>query len=200
MKRKILVRLILTLVVVFMMVALAHAVKEGHPAGCTCCCCGTAAKQAQGPAAEDAQKYPECKYCGMNRQSFAQSRMLIEYNDGSAVGTCSLHCAAIDLMVNLNKTTQAIRVGDCQTKELTDAEKAIWVIGGKKPGVMTKRAKWAFADKKDARTFIKENGGKLANFDLAMKASYEDMYADTKSIREKRARQQQPKPQEPKSE
>ena len=57
---------------------------------------------------------------------------------------------------------------------------------------MTKSAKWAFADKKDAEAFIKENGGKLANFDDAMKASYEDMYNnmynDTKMIREKRAK------------
>ena len=53
---------------------------------------------------------------------------------------------------------------------------------------MTKRAKWAFADKKGAEAFIKENGGKLAYFDDAMKATYEDMYADTKMIREKRAK------------
>jgi nitrous oxide reductase accessory protein NosL len=71
---------------------------------------------------------------------------------------------------------------------LLDAEKACWVIGGKKPGVMTKRAKWAFASDKDAQAFIKENEGKPASFDEAMKASYEDMYTDTKMIRERRAK------------
>lgn len=35
-------------------------------------------------------------------------------------------------------------VGDYNTKRLIDAEKAVWVIGGGKQGVMTKRAKWAF--------------------------------------------------------
>jgi nitrous oxide reductase accessory protein NosL len=77
-------------------------------------------------------------------------------------------------------------VGDFKTKKLIDAEKAFWVIGGSKPGVMTKRAKWAFESKADADAFIKENGGKPASFDEAIKASYEDMYADTKMIRDKR--------------
>ncbi len=79
-------------------------------------------------------------------------------------------------------------MADYNKKNLIDAEKAFWVIGGKKPGVMTKTAKWAFADKKDADAFIKENGGKLATFEDAMKTTYGDMYSDTKMIREKRAK------------
>jgi copper chaperone NosL len=138
--------------------------------------------------AEDIQKYPNCQYCGMDRQKFAHSRMLIDYSDGSGVGTCSIHCAAVDLAQNIDKTPKAILVADYQNKNLVDAEKANWVIGGNKPGVMTKRAKWAFADQKAAESFSKENGGQLASFDNAMKASYEDMYADTKMIREKRAK------------
>ena len=53
-------------------------------------------------------------------------------------------------------------------------------------GVMTKQAKWAFENKADADKFIEDNGGAIASFDNAMKASYEDMYQDTKMIREKR--------------
>jgi nitrous oxide reductase accessory protein NosL len=53
-------------------------------------------------------------------------------------------------------------------------------------GVMTKRAKWAFEKKDDAEKFIKEDGGAIAPFDEAMKGAYEDMYADTKMIRERR--------------
>jgi nitrous oxide reductase accessory protein NosL len=77
-------------------------------------------------------------------------------------------------------------VGDFNTGNLIDAEKAAWVIGGGKPGVMTKNAKWAFAEKADAEKYIAANGGALSTFDQAMKASYEDMYTDTKMIREKR--------------
>jgi len=137
-------------------------------------------------AQEDIQKHPSCKYCGMNRQQFAHSRVLIEYDDASAVGTCSIHCAAVDLAINIDKTPKAIQVGDYNSKVLIDAEKAFWVIGGSKMGVMTKRAKWAFEKKEDAEKFIKENGGETATFDVAMKAAYEDMYSDTKMIRERR--------------
>ena len=138
--------------------------------------------------AEDIQKYPDCKYCGMDRQKFAISRMLIDYSDGSKLGSCSIHCVAVDLAQNIDKTPKAIQVADYQSKNLIDAEKANWVIGGNKPGVMSNRAKWAFADQKAAEAFVKENGGQLASFDDAMKATYEDMYADTKMIRERRAK------------
>jgi copper chaperone NosL len=135
---------------------------------------------------EDAKKHPSCKFCGMDREKFAHSRMFLEYDDGSTEGACSIHCAAIDLVLNMDKTPRAIKVGDYNTKNLIDAEKAQWVIGGSKMGVMTKRAKWAFEKKEDAEKFIKENGGKLASFDEALKASYDDIYDDTKMIRERR--------------
>ena len=137
-------------------------------------------------AQDDVAKQASCKYCGMDRKTFAHSRMLVSYEDGAALGTCSLHCAAVELALNIDKTPRTIEVGDYKTKKLVDAEKAFWVIGGSKPGVMTKRAKWAFESKADADAFIKENGGKPASFDEAIKASYEDMYADTKMIRDKR--------------
>ena len=139
-----------------------------------------------GWAQEDIQTHPSCKYCGMDRQKFSHSRMLVEYDDGSSVGTCSIHCLAVDFSLNIDKTPKAIGVGDYNTKALIDAEKAVWVIGGSKPGVMTKRAKWAFAEKEAADAFVKENQGQIATFDEAMKATYEDMYNDTRMIREKR--------------
>ena len=137
-------------------------------------------------AQDDVKKHPSCKFCGMDREKFAHSRMFIQYDDGSTEGTCSIHCAAIDLVLNLDKTPRAIQVGDYNTKNLIDAEKALWVIGGSKMGVMTKRAKWAFEKKEDAEKFVKENGGKLASFDEALKAAYDDIYEDTKMIRERR--------------
>lgn len=135
---------------------------------------------------DDLEKAPACKYCGMDRAKFAHSRMLVEYNDGTSVSICSLHCLAVDFSLNIDKTPRLMQVGDLNSKNLINAEKAFWVIGGNKPGVMTKQAKWAFENKEDAEKFIPENGGSLATFDEAMKAAYESMYADTKMIREKR--------------
>jgi copper chaperone NosL len=138
-------------------------------------------------AADDVKQAPSCKYCGMDRNMFAHSRMFIEYDDGKTEGFCSIHCAAVDLAVNIDHSPKLVSVGDYGTKELIDVEKAFWVIGGNKPGVMTKRAKWAFKTKDGAEAFVKESGGSIATFDEAMKAAYEDMYQDTKMIRERRA-------------
>jgi nitrous oxide reductase accessory protein NosL len=137
-------------------------------------------------APEDVTKTPACKYCGMSREKFAHSRMQVEYNDGSVTGTCSLHCLATELSNAIDKDPVATKVGDYNTKELIDAEKATWVIGGDVSGVMTSRPKWAFAKKEDAEAFIAANKGALATFDAAMDAAYADMDDDTKAIRERR--------------
>jgi nitrous oxide reductase accessory protein NosL len=134
----------------------------------------------------DQKKHASCSYCGMDRVKFAHSRMLIDYDDKSSAGTCSLHCTAVEFALTIDKTPEAIKVGDFNSKELIDAESAVWVIGGDKRGVMTSRAKWAFSDQAAADKFVASHGGAIASFDQAMKAAYEDMYKDTQMIRKKR--------------
>ncbi len=135
---------------------------------------------------DDVAVHKSCKLCGMDRGMFDFSRMLVEYDDGTIVPLCSIHCAAIDMANNIDKTPKSIRVGDFNNKQLIDAENAFWVVGGNKPGVMSKRGKWAFEKKVDAETFVKMNQGKIVPFEEAIRMAYEDMYADTKMIREKR--------------
>jgi copper chaperone NosL len=137
-------------------------------------------------AQEDIQKHPSCQYCGMDRAKFAHSRIFIVYDDGTTMGTCSLHCAAVDLAIHLDKTPQTIQVGDYYTKKLLPVSDAVWVIGGSKMGVMTKKAKWAFEKKEEAQRYMGENGGKETGFEECIKAAYEDMYEDTRMIRERR--------------
>jgi copper chaperone NosL len=149
-------------------------------------------------AQEDIQKHKACPYCGMDREQYAHSRTLITYDDWSEVGTCSVHCAAVELSLKLDKTPNSIQVGDYNTKKLIDAENATWVVGGNKPGVMSKNAKWAFEKKADAEAFVSGNGGTIATFDQVMKVAYEDMYGDTKMIRERRRMKRMQNPMEPK--
>ncbi len=59
-------------------------------------------------------------------------------------------------------------------------------VGGSKPGVMSKSAKWAFENKADAEAFVKENSGVITTFDEAVKSAFEDMFQDSKMIRDKR--------------
>ncbi len=132
----------------------------------------------------DVVQAPSCRHCGMDRGTFSHSRMLIAYEDGSTVATCSLHCTAVELANTIDRIPVAVRVADYDGKELLDVDTAVWVIGGSKKGVMTGQAKWAFASSGAAERFIKAYGGRIAGFDEAIKAAYDDMYQDTKMIRE----------------
>ena len=156
-------------------------------------CLVTLASLSFAASVTDLEKHPSCKYCGMDRSKYAHSRMLIEYDDGTSSGACSLHCSAVDLANNIDKLPKNISVGDYRTNKLVDAEKAFWVVGGNKPGVMTSNPKWAFEHRPDAESFIKENGGVVVTFDDAIKAAYEDMYRDTRQIRERRKMKRSPK-------
>ena len=126
-------------------------------------------------AQDDLKKFPSCQVCGMDRAKFAHSRMVIEYEDGTTVGVCSIHCAAADMKQNKDKQVRSLTVADYGTKELIDARTATWVVGGKKAGVMTSTPKWAFAREEEARKFIQENGGQVTPFDGVMKAANEEM-------------------------
>lgn len=146
--------------------------------------CLAAAPTASAAPPADVAQSPSCRHCGMDRGKFGQSRMVIEYEDGSAVATCSLHCAAVELAITIDRIPVMVRVADYDGKELLDADKAVWVMGGGKKGVMTGQAKWAFATRGAAERFVQANGGSIAGFDEAIKAAYDDMYQDTKMIRE----------------
>jgi len=125
--------------------------------------CQSAEKSIEVPA--------DCKQCGMNRTKFSHSRMVVTYKDGSSTGTCSINCVVVDMKANKGKEVKSFQVGDYDSKKLIDAKSASWVIGGKKKGVMTPVAKWAFADKSGAEKFIKGNGGTLTTFDEVLKAA-----------------------------
>jgi copper chaperone NosL len=119
-------------------------------------------------AAEKVEPPGECKQCGMDRVAFAHGRMMIVYADGTTAGTCSLNCAAVEMKANKGKRVKALKVADYMTKRLVDARTAVWVIGGSKDGIMTEIPKWAFAVKPAAERFVKENGGRIADFNEAL--------------------------------
>lgn len=125
-------------------------------------------------AAGNIEAPANCKQCGMNRTTFSHSRMVVTYSDGSSSGTCSLNCVVNDAKKAKGKTVTTYQVADYNSSKLIDAKKAFWIIGGKKKGVMTSVPKWAFANKKDADAFIRENGGKPATFNEALKSAEEE--------------------------
>ncbi|MFZ4858258.1 MAG: nitrous oxide reductase accessory protein NosL [Desulfuromonadaceae bacterium] len=113
----------------------------------------------------------DCALCGMNRTKFNYSRAIVTFEDGSRTGTCSVNCAHDAVSGNAGKKVRRIQVADYGTKQLLDAKTAVWVVGGKKSGVMSPVAKWAFAKKKAAEKYVGEFGGRITGFDDAWKAS-----------------------------
>lgn len=116
----------------------------------------------------DVKAHQACPHCGMDREKFAHSRMLVTYTDGTSAGVCSVHCAATELKASKGKTVKYVEVADLNSKTLLDAEKATWVIGGSRKGVMTRNPKWAFAAKDDAAAFVSKNGGRVATYKEAL--------------------------------
>jgi copper chaperone NosL len=121
----------------------------------------------------DIDQHRDCKHCGMDRKAFGYSRMLVEYKDGKNAGTCSLHCVITELNSKSGEVT-FYKVADRNTRELIDAEKAVWVIGGSKRGVMTMRAKWAFTTREAAQIFVDDYGGTIAAWSETLAAAKED--------------------------
>lgn len=147
------------------------------------------------PLKDELAKYPRCRYCGMERAKFSHSRHLIVYDDDSVDGTCSLHCAAIGLSLNMDLGPKAIWVGDAGASEspkpLVLVDKAFYVIDPSRPGTMTKTSNFAYADKAkaDAAAAAEASaraGAKVVGFDEALRGAYLVMADDTIRLRKMR--------------
>ncbi|HSM27902.1 MAG TPA: nitrous oxide reductase accessory protein NosL [Thioalkalivibrio sp.] len=143
------------------------------------------------PLVDELEKYPRCPYCGMDRRKWHHSRHLIHYDDGRVDGTCSIHCTAIALAVNMDLGPQAIYTADfgsdSEIKPMVDVTEAIYLIGSALPGTMSARSKMAFAHAAAAELTLATHGGELADFDAALLAAYLDMAQNTVMIRKRRA-------------
>jgi copper chaperone NosL len=147
------------------------------------------------PLDDDIAKYPKCPYCGMDRKQYHHSRHLVHYQDDLVDATCSLHCAALSLALNMDRGPKAIFAADfgakTDPKPLINVDAATYLIGSKLPGVMTAQSKVAFGSKAAAEAAKKENGGELGDFAAALQAAYQSMANDTLMIRKKRAEKKQ---------
>ena len=142
------------------------------------------------PLKDELAKYPKCPYCGMDRKQFHRTRQLVWYGDDRVDATCSVHCTALSLSVNMDLMPKALYAADAGAKDevvpLVDADKAVYLVGSKLPPVMSRTSKYAYASREAAEAVKAEQGGEVTDFDGALKASYLDMAADTAMIRKKR--------------
>ena len=142
------------------------------------------------PLEDELKKYPKCPHCGMDRTMWNHSRHLVHYDDDLAVGTCSLHCLAISLSINLDRGIKAIYAADFgaegRPRPMINVDDATYLIGSGLGGTMTGKSKMAFGVADKAKAAQDKQGGELGSFDDALKAAYLSMADDTIMIRRRR--------------
>lgn len=143
------------------------------------------------PLNDELAKFPKCPYCGMDRTEYQHSRHLVHYDDDLVDGTCSIHCLAISLALNLDRGPKAMYAADFGSKDavkpLVPVDSATYLIGSRLKGTMTTLSKVAFAEKASAEAAKAEQGGELGGFDEALTQAYLGMAKDTLMIRKNRA-------------
>ncbi|MGD8931085.1 MAG: nitrous oxide reductase accessory protein NosL [Chromatiales bacterium] len=147
------------------------------------------------PLQDELGKYPKCPYCGMSRKQWQHSRHLVQYDDDLVDGTCSIHCLAISLSLNLDRGPKAIYAADFGSAEpikpLIEVDQASYLIGSRLQATMSRQSKMAFASKDAAKAAQSEQGGQLGSFDDALRDAYLGMHSDTMMVRKKRAERRQ---------
>ena len=123
-----------------------------------------------------------CNLCAMDLQKYYRTKYILTLEDGSKKYTCSIHCAAINIK---GKKVKKIEAADYITGNMMDAGKACYLTGSDIRGVMSMTSKLAFAKKAEAITFQKEHGGKLTDFNGALKAVKSDMAEDMEMLKQK---------------
>ena len=127
------------------------------------------------------QKGPQkewCPVCGMNLTNFYKTSHAVILKNGTKKQYCSIRCLAYD-WPNIEGQIKAILVVDAKTEKLINARKAVYLIGSKAEGTMTKISKIAFASEKDAKEFQKELGGNLGTFADAFKLAKNSLKSDS---------------------
>lgn len=142
------------------------------------------------PNEADLEKYLVCPYCGMDRRYFHKTRMLIKYGNDVPDPLCAIHCAAISLSLNLTLDPKVIYVADnavdIEPRPLIDAEKATFLVGSDIPGIMTSNSKMAYGSVEAATAAMDRHGGKLMDFQQAIRAAYSDLADDMDGMRRSR--------------
>lgn len=143
------------------------------------------------PLENELEKYPKCPYCGMDRNKWQHSRHLVHYDDDLVDGTCSIHCLANSLSLNLDRGPKAIYAADFGSEEdikpLVEVDNASYLIGSDLKGTMAKQSKMAFASADAAKAAKEQHGGELGSFDDALRVTYLNMQSDIVMIRKRRA-------------
>ena len=113
-----------------------------------------------------------CIVCGMKLPMFFKTNHAAKLH-GKDRQYCSIHCLAEDKNIK-KRDLDDIRVVDVTTLKFIDAKSAFYVVGSSKKGTMSMVSKYAFSKKEDALKFSQQFGGKVVDFNTALKMAMRD--------------------------
>ncbi len=127
----------------------------------------------------------QCPNCGMSIPVWGRTRHTFTLA-GTAYRTCSIRCLA-DMVRKDGHSAENVRVALYLKPEIMlAADKAVYVIGSDALGTMTMHSKIGFAGQDAADGFIKEHGGKCADFSGALTAAAAELSGSYKRIENNR--------------
>jgi hypothetical protein len=133
-------------------------------------------------ARPDVQEHPECTLCGMDRETFADTRHLLEYEDGTQVGTCSGFPAPTRVLA-------ADLSGKGPVPPLREVRYLTYALDPSKGGTMSPRSKQAYLKRADAVASLGEGGRPIGFAEAAREALAEVVDMMTAGlVRERRRR------------
>lgn len=114
-----------------------------------------------------------CLRCGMDLVKFYKTSHAAESEDGNThYQYCSIHCLEDHLGDGINLKNP--KVVDVKSLKLISVADAVYVVGSKVRGTMTRVSKYAFSKKQDAEKFKVQNGGEIMDFNSALAKAKED--------------------------
>lgn len=133
-----------------------------------------------------------CSVCGMKIGMFYKTSHSSELDDDTKRQYCSIRCLSVDKKNNKIKKN-SIQVVDAKSEKHIDARSAIYVVGSKVYGTMSKVSKFAFSSKKDALEFQKKYQGKILDFNGTLKIAQESLEKDIMMVTKKKEKKVYPK-------
>jgi len=113
----------------------------------------------------------ECARCGMDLIKFYKTSHAAEYK-GKKFQYCSIHCLEEHLGEGISLKNP--KVVDNSSLKLISISKAVYVVGSKKRGTMSRISKYAFSNIADAKAFQSKFGGEIMDFNGAREVAQKD--------------------------
>ncbi len=132
-----------------------------------------------------------CPICGMDLKIFYKTNHIAKIHKNKNRQYCSVRCLVID-MREYEIKKEDIQVVDVKTENLIDAVSAFYVLGSNVKGIMSKTSKLAFAKEKDALAFVKENKGKIVDFETVLKSAKKSLESDIAMLNAKKKKKVYP--------